>query len=616
MLDRERGMSARAALSVWVRLGWLVCFVLALLRLSPSALAVSLLGGGVAVGLFFLRARGALWCFLGLSTLLVPIAGDGALLALAFLVLALAGQGEMYPQFARPFLLVVVANLIGALVVTVLVFHGGYFGGGGISNAFEVVRASARGLARALSGFLHVVGLVGIFSALKADESARRDMLYGIAGGAVLSLALILGSLFIPELITLPNTNDFWRSLKRHPGTFTDPNAFGVAAVLLVALLLEMRVRTGHKMFAGALALLAFGWAVVPLVSGSRSFFIGVGALAALGIFSYSRRLFALIVCLVGVGIGLLQSVVLPLEGLPVGLERLLQSLQLDRVGESFYSRAVFWRIGGEIFGDHPWYGVGLGAFPAFVEPYAHRLGIPLHGWIDNANSYYLGILAELGLIGGLAWLISAAGLRWDVDGPHGVWCRRGVLALLIMLVVGPHLDFDEVTVLGAVCFAGALGVPRWASSKGAGGSAVLRGIVGLLVVSGVLVSHFAGERGVYPMERDAEGRYRWTTPRAVVRVPCRGGEAVLVLRGVHPDIARNPLDVTIKSPSGSIETSLTSAAVSSFTLPCGPKGSPQWTTPSSIPLNLVISRGWIPSRALGGGDHRLLGVQVRELEP
>jgi hypothetical protein len=56
--------------------------------------------------------------------------------------------------------------------------------------------------------------------------------------------------------------------------------------------------------------------------------------------------------------------------------------------------------------------GTGYLRYRLVLPDYLLNNKINLNGWSDNSNSYYLGILAETGLIGAFGWLISIFNLK------------------------------------------------------------------------------------------------------------------------------------------------------------------------------------------------------------
>lgn len=593
------------------RWGFALCCLVSLLRLSPVGLYTVL---GVAAALTVVNRRAGAsgtWLAFGCAVPLVPSAGDGALLGVGLYAVTMLGRSPLVPRWSGPFVLILLAHLLAGLAV-----DGYSLGEVWLREGISLVSLSSWWASSgygvpALGATLRTVLLLGLFSTLSSDSRSRRYLLEGIGWGALMAALLVGALLAFPGGVVLPNETELWRHLRRAVGTFTDPNAFGVAALLLVALLAELGTGYSERIKRGAWWGLAALWCVLASFSGSRVFFLGLGVMLTVRLYAISRRAFAALMVCGFVGIGVAQVVELPVSGLPIGLERLLESLRWDRVGETFHSRTVFWNIGGAVFLDHPWFGVGLGAFWRFVEPYALAAGIPLGGWTDNPNSYYIGILAELGLVGAVAWLLSVRALTWREGALLGGWPAAGVIAFLVMCVVGPHLDFDEVTVLFAALLAGAVVLRERRTIEG-GALRYPVVAVGAILLSTIVTQRFSGEWGVYPFETDDIGRFRWSSPTARLNLSCVGGRALLTVRAVHPEIGRSPVRVEIVTALEQREETLHSGESNSITLRCRPEGVPEAGAPDRIDVRLAVTPALIPAHAFGGQDRRPLGVQIR----
>ncbi len=597
------------------RWGFAVCCLVALLRLSSVGLWTVL---GAAVVFWAVARRcgsGGLLRSFGFLVPLVPFAGDGTLLALGLFTVMMVGRGPLIPRWSAPFVLVILAHVFAGLIIDVYALAELWRAGERGLLSFAAWWSSSAYGVPALGMALRVVLLLGLYEALVGDPEARRRIIEGLGWGALVAALVIGVTILVPGTVHLPNDTELWRHLGRHAGTFTDPNAFGVAAMLLLPLLIELGIDDKRPRKQWEFLALAGVWCVLACASGSRSFFLGVGAMIAVWIYARSRIAFSLL--LIG-GLGLLfvaQGVQLPEGGAPIGLQRLFESMRLDRVAETLHSRTVFWSIGAAIFVDHPWFGVGAGAFWRFVEPYSLLLGIPLGAWTDNANSYYLGILAELGLLGAIAWILAVRSLQWRSTCRAGGLTAAGVVAFLFICIVGPHLDFDEVTVLFAVLLAGVV-VQRQERPNVPRAFRYPVVVVGFVVVITVVVQRLGGEWGLYPFEKDDNGRFRWTGPEAQIDLRCVSGEAALTLRAVHPGIDALPVRVEIRTRIENREVFLDSFDARTIALRCRPGGGEVGVFPDFIGARLSVSSPLVPARAFGGHDHRLLGVQLRAANP
>lgn len=67
------------------------------------------------------------------------------------------------------------------------------------------------------------------------------------------------------------------------------------------------------------------------------------------------------------------------------------------------YSRRDIWQATSRMIADHPWFGVGLGAFPFAYTRYDQSSGAQR---VEQTHNDYLQILADAGLVGGLLTLV------------------------------------------------------------------------------------------------------------------------------------------------------------------------------------------------------------------
>lgn len=145
--------------------------------------------------------------------------------------------------------------------------------------------------------------------------------------------------------------------------------------------------------------------AVTVLLSASRGAFVALALALSLIVWTYPRLRFwprALVV-----GSGVATAIVIPMVVPPASFDRLLQGVDEVRAG-SLTGRVRIWEAGLDAYRDHPFLGVGMGAFRTSVAP---ELGQP---WA--AHNTYLGILVELGLVG-MAIFFTVLGVA-----ARGIW--------------------------------------------------------------------------------------------------------------------------------------------------------------------------------------------------
>lgn len=467
---------------------------------------------------------------------------------------------------------------------------------------------------------LVLLGLVvaALEDAPERRQAVRAGLLVGVVGAALTTVAQVFG--IATEF--LPANAPFWVSINRVRGTFTDPNAQGIFLALSLFVIAQC-IQSSRRSWCGmAVALVSAGCALVAgLLSGSRSFVLGVGLLGVALAWRYSRRavVWGSIAAVAGVlGISLLDTLGGGLEGLlsgwylPEGVRRVLLSCSLARLSESLFSRAVFLRIGAEVFQSFPLFGVGADQFRFYVPAVTQKLGIDIGGWTDNSNNFYLGFFAEHGLFGALALLAVLTRRRWS--GGAEWWSTAGVGAMAVLLLTGPHLDFSEVLVLFGVLVAG--------STPHQHAGAVRP--IPWVVVSIFLVAGGAGaltrERGAYAWEVAKDGSVsQWLSPSAQLGVACGcDGLGSLELEALYVPQAR-PLRVQLSTQGAQPDLiDFVRPGRKHVSVRCGPEHGEeiQWGEyPRWVKVSIKSEPGWSPHRAwpgrAGEQDDRLLGVRV-----
>lgn len=564
--------------------------------LSLSSLLVLGLWSAVALAL---RARQSY--LLSAFAALVPIApwfGSGTLLALA-LVLLLVVSGECWwrrSAWAAPWLLLLFAS---ALSVTI-----------GSLDFAALARLATRDLSllrQHLSGgtpewyatLLHAFRwsiLVGLLTFLASDparqRSARRGLLVGTAG------ALLVWALGVTPLLRAPEGLElFWQHLGRGAGTFSDPNAAGVFLALLLPL---VWVEWRESATRWTLLVLVAAVLIAGGVSGSRTFVLGVAVLLGLLVLRrLSRR--SRVVTASGAVVCLGVWNLLPLESalwftseLPNAAARVLRTLHHGSMFEELHSRAVFSRIALAMFRDHPVFGVGFQQFRGGVAPYADLLATGSGLWADNANNFYLGLLAECGVFGLLiagGTVLAAAERSAKARRP---FISSFVALLAVLLLTGPHLEFDEVAILVAIGAAPCVSLAR--------GTSLWWGLFAVLIALVYLLRPTAAGFGWYAWEHDGHDFLRWSGPRATLALRCDAGQAQLRLRAPRPPGVPSAGVVLLSTPHQVVEWDTALQHEYVLQLSCG--GSP-------VPLRIVVPHPWMPVATAHGADPRLLGVQA-----
>jgi hypothetical protein len=379
-----------------------------------------------------------------------------------------------------------------------------------------------------------------------------------------------------------------WVGMDRAAGPFFDANAFGALAALGGTWLAGHAWQHGtwRSAAGGAAALvLALGGVVA---SGSRTAFVGgmVGVFALVFVTARTaqlpRRARLRLLGAAAAAAGVAGMVAVARWSGPNGTDPLSRLeftwFLFNRAGGDMQQlRTFLWDRDGygptsvAMFADHPWVGVGTGAFGIVVSDYAQEtIGIPLPP--DNAQNWWRQQLSELGVLGGLAAVCAsllAAGTvlrqlwRGRADGNLGA--VAATVALGAMAVVSPPTQHPVLQVLAAALVADAV---RGAGARGGTarpwvGMAVwglALTCTGALAVDGwttsrpplrasrfgFLYSH-GFEPGLPPLPgQPPSTQRRWMGQRAVAVLPGTAPALVIRLELPHADLATAPVEVEV----------------------------------------------------------------------
>lgn len=133
-------------------------------------------------------------------------------------------------------------------------------------------------------------------------------------------------------------------------------------------------------------------------------------------------------------------------EGLVRNLSQTAGEMDLTVTGDERFSRRDIWQATTEMIGDHPWLGVGLGAFPYAYPRYDRSSGAQR---VEQTHNDYLQILADAGLAGGLLLLLFVSLLFAGGFRAAGTHHRRrrsivlGALSGCFAIAVHSFVDFN-----------------------------------------------------------------------------------------------------------------------------------------------------------------------------
>lgn len=249
-----------------------------------------------------------------------------------------------------------------------------------------------------------------------------------------------------------------------------------------------------------------------------------------------------------------------------------------DSAGRSMRFRVQFTQTSARMFASAPLLGVGVGHYHERSGDFMPTELRDVYGH-ENAHNYFAQQFAELGGIGGLAFLWLAVGaIAWAWPLLHragndtgvetaasasaraaGIGLLAGSVGYLVTCVTGHPLLVPEaalpfwIVLGGAVGAAGPSAVPgrphRGATPPGLQVLALAAG----LVLAGATVRATIGartqpppERGFSGVERADDGRrMRWTSRHAVIAFPARPGFFRLVMRAA--DVPGEPFEIQVE---------------------------------------------------------------------
>jgi O-antigen ligase len=248
---------------------------------------------------------------------------------------------------------------------------------------------------------------VGLLLATLMFCHTRRSLVM-VAVGAVLGLAVAGGQGIVQELTGQFSSVEIvvhGETVKRIQGSFGHPNSFAGYLAVYIPLAAAMALSRSFSWPIRALSLLAVGLALVSLdYTYTRAALAALAAGALIWLAVVRPRLAVGAVIVLAIGTAAL---------LPSTLTERLQSTSGEEVG----LRTDIWGSALDIASEHPLLGVGGGNFPV---AYASLSSTPafasqrrlLHGAQEvvppHAQSLYLNILAEDGVIGITAFLLLA----------------------------------------------------------------------------------------------------------------------------------------------------------------------------------------------------------------
>lgn len=484
---------------------------------------------------------------------------------------------------------------------------------GRVSGLCAWLRTNTTGPILAIDWLIRISMIMALAAVLaeqpRTAAAVRSGLILGLTGAIPVALWQIYGLYAGSGISTaMPAPGAFWAPLRRISATFSDPNAFGVACVVLLPLMFEHSRQCSQRLriFIRAVVLVCVG---LVFFSGSRA---GALGLMLVGAFALVRRRYAalaggillvLFVCLLNLSPATQAFFVSPT--MPESIRRVANGMVLSNAAQTLFSRGLFLEISTRLLASNLWVGIGLERYRDFVVPLSFGREGVLPLWTDNSNNFYLGITVELGLLGVLCGL--GVGVLFRMRQLSSRLMRVTLGSFLLLLLFGPHIEFPEVAALSAILLA--LTVEPRPRTKYLG--LLIAGAIGLLPA--IALKGYFGQYGFHGWEQDGSRYFRWTGVRAQgwVRCVAQATSTELLIRAPQASVS-SPVEVAV-APLGLPGETLTVAndAIQSILVPC-----PNQPQELFVPYRVSIKRPYFPWGRKLSGDARVFGVQVIANDP
>lgn len=459
---------------------------------------------------------------------------------------------------------------------------------------------------------LRMTSALILFDYLRTNDESKLYLIRGLIFGVCISVLILIIQLAYPSLDIFVNFNQFWRSQNRFPASFSDPNAFGLFAVLVAPIfIIHSILQKGyrHSQFNSKsmffLILLSIIFVTASFYSGSRSMIIGILLQLVFFLILFRDKIIIhklnavkiskfKITCLFFVAIFFLPVLFSLISDSSV-INRLSSTLSPATFSESIFSRSIFWRLCLWMWEDNPLIGVGYQNFRSYVTPYLISRNVDINQWVDNPNNFYLGILAEMGLAGIAAFILAITRFKFVNKGPD-IAFKFALITLIsfsILLILGPHIEFDEISVLSVLLLTYCIEPKesKYFSYK-------VPFYVTFATVALILFrTGYGSEKGLYGWEKDAFGVLRWTGPSAKIVQPCIDNMATVRFKSVVTQ-----QNIVFQSAFETKTVKIADNSINKVYFECYGK---------STNLKIEVGKPWIPFYNRVGEDRRVLGIQI-----
>lgn len=554
----------------------------------------------------------SLYLILGTGITILPLFGSGTLLFLAILLLVFdfkLNDLKTTPAILKILLLLVLLSSIlqfitsfDAELIKYIFLDHGLGGAGSAFGSFLRLAMPAEYAGIIQAGRFSMMLLV--FIKINSDRQKQEALFRGLIFGSFIAFPLCFLQTFEYFSQLFPNQNNYWTSLGRSVGTFSDANAFGVAVFFIFIFCFWYGIQSDKLKRKAFYISFAFLWIALATFSGSRTLFAGIFLVVITILWSRRKRylFYFLIFLCAGISIINIDKVyqILSAYDLPVSLDRLLSSLNFEKLNQTFFSRIVFLKLNTAIIADHPLFGIGWNNFRELVVPYAEELKLGTGLWNDNSNNFYLGFVAEQGMFGLLLLMLLASQFCFKAREERNLAIlHQGFIVFLMLLLLGPHIAFDEIAILFALLAAMVL----VRSDK-----ILLSRLYLPLSVLAVIIAFVSSAKapyGFYNWEANSEGYFRWSRAKAMDNLTCKNDkELSILIRDARPGKDKELFMVELESSLGEKKQfTLKHNQTKEIKLRC--------IQGEKLYYKLNLDKLWSPGRTRPGSDPRVLGVQI-----
>lgn len=415
--------------------------------------------------------------------------------------------------------------------------------------------------------------------------------------GSVFGVVFFLLHLFFPTNV-FSGMNQYWISLNRYSGGFSDPNSAGISLFLMILLLFYnlQNENKKNKIYTFIICILLL---LVGFFTGSRSFILGLMSFLVV-FYSLKNKKVFWVTFLSTVILFFVLNIIFYFYGfsflikLPKTIERVLESLFIGNIENTFSSRFYFTTTSFFVFIDNFFTGVGFNNFYSYFPYFSNLLGFKTGIWQDSTCNFYFGILAEGGIVGLFFFLLSFGGLRLKKEKNKIIFCT--IISFLIVLFFTSFLSVEFI-ILSALLFGIFFDFKIKISSK----NFYIFLIVVLIIYNVFFFYNISSFYGFYNLESENRKVAIWTDKKSSFPLKCENGKGKLTFSAPRLSHLDYPVKGELSTNFGfRKELKILNSDMQIITLDC--------TKNNVVNVSINILNPWIP---ISLKDNRLLGVRL-----